>query len=256
MQSTDASPPDATAAGLPLLYCDDDLLVVNKPPALAAHRSNLVGDDDDYLIDRLRRQVGGSLYLAHRLDRATSGALVVARSTAVATEIGRQLMDRSVEKAYLAVVRGWPDETGTIDHPLTGSSLKGAPKPAVTHWRRLARVELPIPMGRYPQQRYSLLEVQPQTGRYQQIRRHFAHISHHLVGDTTHGRGDHNRLFRIHWAMHRLLLHAWRVGFTHPVSGQRVAVSAPLDASWNRILDTFGWQSAIAGAAPKTDPHG
>lgn len=234
---------------LTLLYQDDALVIVDKPPGLAVHRSHLVGADDDYLIDRLRAQIGGTPYLAHRLDRATSGVLLVAKSREIAAELGRQLMERSVEKAYLAVVRGWPEESGCIDHPLSGASLKGPLREARTHWRRLATVEVPLAMGRYPQQRYSLLAVSPETGRYQQIRRHFAHASHHLIGDTTHGRGDHNRLFRIHWSMHRLLLHAWRLSFAHPLTQARVNVQAPLDASWQRVLAAFGWDAALAATA-------
>lgn len=231
---------------LNLLYQDDALVIVDKPPGLAVHRSHLVGDDDNYLIDRLRTQIGGTPYLAHRLDRATSGVLLVAKSREIAAELGRQLMERSVGKDYLAVVRGWPEESGCIDHPLSGASLKGPVREARTHWRRLATVEVPLAMGRYPQQRYSLLAVSPETGRYQQIRRHFAHASHHLIGDTTHGRGDHNRLFRIHWSMHRLLLHAWRLSFAHPLTQERLTVQAPLDASWQRVLAAFGWDAALA----------
>ena len=233
---------------LDLLHLDDALVAVDKPPGIAVHRSQLVGADDHYLIDRLRAQVDGTLYLAHRLDRATSGVLLVARSREIAAELGQQLMDRAVVKEYLAVVRGWPDEEGCIDHPLSGASLKGPRREARTRWRRLATAELPIEMGRYPQQRYSLLAVQPETGRYQQIRRHFAHASHHLIGDTTHGRGDHNRLFRIHWSMHRLLLHAWRLEFAHPASGERICIEAPLDASWQRVLAAFGWDAALTAA--------
>lgn len=231
---------------LNLLYQDDALVIVDKPPGLAVHRSHLVGDDDDYLIDRLRAQIGGTPYLAHRLDRATSGVLLVAKSREIAAELGRQLMERSVGKDYLAVVRGWPEESGCIDHPLSGASLKGPVREARTHWRRLATVEVPLAMGRYPQQRYSLLAVSPETGRYQQIRRHFAHASHHLIGDTTHGRGDHNRLFRIHWSVHRLLLHAWRLSFAHPLTQERLTVQAPLDANWKRVLAAFGWEAALA----------
>src|SRR6476659_9805650 len=97
-----------TAAPLELLHTDDDLLAVNKPAALAVHRSRLVGTDDDYLMDRLRLQVEGPLHAVHRLDRATSGVLLVARHSAAAAELGRQLMARTVVKSYLAVVRGWP----------------------------------------------------------------------------------------------------------------------------------------------------
>lgn len=238
------------AAPLSLLYLDEALVVVDKPAGIAVHRSNLVGSDEDYLIDRVRAQVDGPLYLAHRLDRATSGVLLVARSREVAAALGEQLMQRSVAKRYLAVVRGWPDETGCIDHPLSGASLKGPAREARTRWQRLATVELPIAMGRYPQQRYALLAVEPETGRYQQIRRHFAHASHHLIGDTTHGRGDHNRLFRMHWSLHRLLLHAQRLEFAHPLHGGRLAVQAPPDADWQRIAAAFGWSEALAGDLP------
>jgi tRNA pseudouridine65 synthase len=240
-----------------ILHRDAHLVAVNKPAGLAVHRSHYVGPTDDYLVDAVARVIDVPLFLAHRLDRATSGVLLVARSREIAAQLGQQLMDRSVGKDYLAVVRGWPEESGCIDHPLSGASLKGPAREARTHWRRLATVELPIAMGRYEQQRYALLAVQPETGRYQQIRRHFAHASHHLIGDTTHGRGDHNRLFRIHWAMHRLLLHAWRLSFDHPLLQRRLCIEAPLDASWRRIVGAFGWEPALgdAAAAGPMNPH-
>jgi tRNA pseudouridine65 synthase len=231
----------APAGALERLYLDAYLVAVNKPAGLAVHRSRLVGADGDYLIDRLRDDIDGPLHLVHRLDRATSGALLVARSPEIAAELGRQIMARSMEKAYLAVVRGWPAEEGEIDHPLTGSSLRGDARPALTRWRRLATAEIPLALGRYPQQRYSLLEVTPVTGRYRQIRRHFHHVSHHILGDTSHGRGDHNRLIRQHFGVHRLMLHAWRLGFVHPATGLAMRVEAPLDPEWHRLLQAFGW---------------
>ena len=234
---------------LELLHLDDHLLAVNKPPGLAVHRSRLVGSDEDYLMDRLRLQVAGPLHAVHRLDRATSGVLLVARNADAAADLGRQLMARTVAKAYLAVVRGWPAEQGEIDYPLSGSSLSGEAKPALTRWRRLATVEVPIAQGRYPQQRYSLLEVEPETGRYRQIRRHFHHVSHHLLGDTSHGRGDHNRLIRQHYGVHRLLLHAWRLEVRHPADGGSLHLEAPLDAPWQRLLQAFGWSEALAARA-------
>ena len=235
---------DRQSPPLDILFLDDDLVAVDKPPGLAVHRSRLVGDDDDYLMDRLRLQVEGRLHEVHRLDRATSGVLLVARSSEVAAELGRQAMTRTMDKTYLAVVRGWPAEQGEIDYPLTGSSLRGEAKPALTRWRRLATVEVAIAQGRYPQQRYSLLEVTPETGRYRQIRRHFHHVSHHLLGDTSHGRGDHNRLIRQHYGVHRLMLHALRLRVVHPVTRQPLVLEAPLDAAWKRLFDAFGWTHA------------
>lgn len=232
-------------ATLELLHVDNDLLAVNKPAALAVHRSRLVGADDDYLMDRLRLQVDGPLHAVHRLDRATSGVLLVARHAAAAAELGRQLMARTVGKSYLAAVRGWPAEQGEIDYPLSGASLSGEAKPALTRWRRLATIEIPIAQGRYPQQRYALIEVSPETGRYRQIRRHFHHVSHHLLGDTSHGRGDHNRLIRQHYGVHRLLLHAWRIEVQHPATGDPLRIEAPLDTAWQRLLAAFGWLDAL-----------
>ncbi len=229
------------AEPLTLLHEDEHLLVVDKPAGLAVHRSRLVGADEDYLIDRLRTQVDGPLHLAHRLDRATSGVLLIGRSAEVAGDLGRQLMARTVKKVYLAIVRGWPAETGEIDYPLSGASLQGEPKPALTRWRRMASVEVPIEMGRYPQQRYALLEVSPVTGRYRQIRRHFHHVSHHLLGDTSHGRGDHNRLIRQHFGVHRLFLHAWRLSIVHPASGKPLLVESRVDAQWHKLMAAFGW---------------
>ena len=237
-----------TCTPLPLLYLDEHLVAVDKPAGLAVHRSRLVGADEAYLMDRLRAQVDGPLHAVHRLDRATSGVLLVARDAAVAADLGRQLMARSVDKRYLAVVRGWPAEQGEIDYPLSGASLRGAAKPALTRWRRLATVEVPLPLGRYAQQRYALLEVAPETGRYRQIRRHFHHVSHHLLGDTSHGRGDHNRLIRQHYGVHRLLLHAWRLALVHPRTQRPLQLQAPLDAAWERLLLAFGWQDALNAA--------
>ena len=232
-------------AALELLHFDEHLIAINKPPGLAVHRSRLVGADEDYLIDRLRRQVQGPLHLAHRLDRATSGLLLVARSQEIAADIGRQFMARAIGKSYIAIVRGWPAEEGEIDYPLSGASLRGEAKPALTRWRRLATVEVPIEMGRYPQQRYALLDVSPETGRYRQIRRHFHHVSHHILGDTSHGRGDHNRLIRQYFGVHRLFLHARRLDVVHPVSGESLCLIAPLDAQWRKLLNAFQWDAAF-----------
>lgn len=224
-----------------VLYTDESVVVVDKPAGIAVHRSHLVGADDDYLVDRVREQTGRTLYLAHRLDRATSGAIVFAASKEDAAELGQQFMQRDVDKTYLAVCRGWPAESGEIDYPLDAPGQRET-KPAVTRWHTVASAELAVPMGRYPVQRYALLSVTPETGRYQQIRRHLHHISHHVIGDTTHGRGDHNRLFRIHLRVHRMLLHAWRIGFRHPRSGEALMIEAPPDADWQRVLQHFGWQ--------------
>lgn len=235
----------ALNSAIEIIYEDGELLAVNKPAGLLVHRSKIANDETDFLLDRINEQVGANLYLAHRLDRATSGVLLLAKSREIAGEIGRAFMARDVVKKYLAVVRGWPAEEGAIDYPLPGVREHGPRKPALTRWRTLATTTVPIEMGRYPEQRYALVEASPETGRYRQIRRHFHHISHHIVGDTSHGRGDHNRLWRIHFGMHRMLLHSWRLEFTHPVSGVRLLLTAPPDEIWLGVIEKFGWRDAI-----------
>lgn len=219
---------------------------MTKPAGLLVHRSKIANDETDFLLDRIKQQHGANLFLAHRLDRATSGVLLLAKSREVAGEIGRAFMAREVTKKYLAVVRGWPDAQGVIDYPLPGVREHGPRKPALTRWRTLATTTVPIEMGRYPEQRYALVEAAPETGRYRQIRKHFHHVSHHIIGDTSHGRGDHNRLWRIHFGMHRMLLHAWRLEFAHPRNGEPLRIQAPLDADWQRVLEQFGWTNVLA----------
>jgi tRNA pseudouridine65 synthase len=227
---------------LELLYQDDALIAVNKPAGLAVHRSKMVGNAESFLIDELRAQVGDTVFLAHRLDRATSGVLLVARSSEVAAALGEQFMGRDVHKDYLAVVRGWPEPTeGLVDYPLPGSRETGPRREARTHYRRLATVEVPIALGRYPQQRYALVECTPETGRFRQIRKHMAHIHHPIIGDCQHGRSDHNRLFKQYFGCHRMLLHAQRITLAHPVSGAPLAIDAPLDAAFTALLQRFGW---------------
>jgi tRNA pseudouridine65 synthase len=227
---------------LDILYQDDSLIAVDKPAGLAVHRSKMVGNADTFLIDVLREQVGGTLYLAHRLDRATSGVLLIARSSEIAAAMGEQFMSRDVHKQYLTVVRGWPEPAeGVVDYALPGSRESGPRRDARTSYRSLATVEVPIALGRYPQQRYALVLTEPQTGRFRQIRKHMAHIHHPVIGDCQHGRSDHNRLYKQYFSCHRMLLHAWRLSFRHPVDGRPMALEAPLDPAFDAILQRFDW---------------
>jgi tRNA pseudouridine65 synthase len=225
-----------------IIYQDDALIAVNKPAGLAVHRSKMVGNAEEFLIDLLREQLGGELYLAHRLDRATSGVLLVARSREVAAALGEQFMSRDVHKQYLAVVRGWPEpEAAIVDYPLPGSRDTGPRREARTGYQRLATTEVAIALGRYPQQRYALVLAEPESGRFRQIRKHMAHIHHPIIGDCQHGRSDHNRLYKQYFRCHRMLLHAWKLNLRHPLHGTPLALQAPLDEAYRQLLERFGW---------------
>src|SRR5829696_5393904 len=179
---------------LPLLFRDDLLVVVGKPAGMAVHRG--LSRDRIVVLQSLRDVLDRRLYPVHRLDRATSGALLLALDAGTARRLQEQFEAGRVEKRYLALVRGIPPEEGVIDHPVPRGP-GGERVPAVTAFRRLATFE-----------RYALVEARPQTGRFHQIRRHFKHLSHPLIGDVRYGKGEHNRLFRERFGLHRLALHA------------------------------------------------
>ena len=202
------------------------------------HDSALARGETDFAADRLREQFGRPIFLVHRLDRATSGCLLLAFDRETASMLGKTLMARDVEKDYLAVCRGWPEERFTVDYPLDGGPGKPLKKPAITEFERLATCELDFPSAGFPTSRYALLRATPLTGRFRQIRRHLKHLSHHLVGDTSHGDGRHNRAFRM-LGIHRMLLHAERLAFAHPVSGERIEARAPLDAEFAKARALF-----------------
>ena len=232
---------------LPVLFVDDALAVVDKPAGLMVHDSALARGETDFAADRLREQFGRPIFLVHRLDRATSGCLLLAFDRDTASALGKQLMARAdeggFEKDYWAVCRGWPAEDAfTVDHPLDGGPGKPQKKPAITRFERLATCELALPSAGFPTSRYAWLAAHPDTGRFRQIRRHLKHLSHHLIGDTSHGDGRHNRAFRM-LGIHRMLLHARRLAFAHPHTGGRVEAIAPPDAEFAKALALFDAQA-------------
>ena len=236
---------------LPVLYCDESLAVVDKPAGLMVHDSALARGETDFAADRLREQFGKPIFLIHRLDRATSGCLLLAFDRETASALGKAVMAGGIEKDYRAVCRGWPVELQfTVDHPLDGGPGKPLKKPAQTVFDVLATCELELPSAGFETSRYALLRASPITGRFRQIRRHLKHLSHHLIGDTSHGDGRHNRQFRM-LGIHRMLLHAQRLGFTHPHSGIRLDIHAPAsDAEFSKALALFGEETRVRYASP------
>jgi len=229
---------DVVVRDLPVLHADAHIAVVAKPAGLMVHDSALARGERDFAADRLREQFARPVFLVHRLDRATSGCLLLAFDRDTASLLGKALMAGAVDKHYLAVCRGWPEESFVVDHALDGGPGKPLKKPAITRFTRLATTELQVPSAGFETSRYALLQVQPQTGRFRQIRRHLKHVSHHLIGDSSHGDGRHNRAFRA-LGIHRMLLHAQRLAFVHPHTGARIAIEAPLDDEFEKALRLF-----------------
>lgn len=239
---------------LPILFRDHQLVAVHKPAGLLVHRSWIDRHETRFALQLVRDQIGQLVYPVHRLDKPTSGALLFALNPETACSLGAAFAAGAVEKTYLAVVRGLPPESGLIDHPLREeydrhddprARAGKDPQPARTSYRRLATVELPFAVGRYPSSRYSLIEARPHTGRKHQLRRHFKHLFHPLIGDSKYGEGRHNQFFREQFDCRRLLLAAVEMSLCHPQDGRKLILTAPLEPSFARLLDLFGWRDAV-----------
>jgi len=237
---------------LRLLHADADLVAIDKPPGLLVHPTALDAHEARSALQQLRAQLGVPLWTVHRLDKATSGVLLFARSAEAARAIGEAFEAGRVRKRYLALVRGWPPEEGEIDQPLARDPelpSAGQPRlPALTRYRRLACHEWPFPDGRHASSRYALVEVEPLTGRRHQIRRHFKHIAHPLVGDSTHGKGPHNRAVAAWLGVPRLWLHALRLELPAFNGREALVIEAPAGTEWDRLGPVAHGEDAPPGA--------
>lgn len=223
-----------------VLHRDDAVIAVAKPSGLAVHKG--WADDDHYALDLARDAAGRWVYPVHRLDRATSGVLLFALSPEDAEVLSAQFRAHAVAKRYLALVRGAVPDDLVIDRPLVREGATEA-SPAVT---RVSRLWL-SPRGLGPPAgegragaRYSLVAAAPETGRQHQIRRHLRGLSFPIIGDVRYGRGEQNRHFRAAWGLGRLALHAARLTFVHPRTGDTMSLLAPLPDDLAEPLGALG----------------
>jgi tRNA pseudouridine65 synthase len=210
---------------LTILYQDEYLVAVSKPAGMLVHRGMGAQAHEAFLLQTLRDQLGTLLYPVHRLDRPTAGVVVFALQSAGARRLQELWQCGQVRKTYQAIVRGWmlnPEglHEEALDHPDTGVLQE-----ARTRWRELDRCTVPIPVSRYTEARYSLLELEPLTGRYHQLRRHMARMQHPIIGDTTHGDRHHNHMLQERMGWWRLLLAATSIALPHPVTDEMLTIA-------------------------------
>lgn len=238
---------------LEIIYQDKYFVAINKPSGLLVHKSPIDRHEIYFAMKMLRDQIGQWVYPVHRLDKPTSGVLLFALSSESAKEMSEVFKARNTQKTYLAIVRGYTDEKGVIDHPLVEKLDKIADKDAkekeaqeaLSEYERLSTVELPFAVGKYPQTRYSLVKLLPKTGRKHQLRRHMKHISHHMLGDTKYGRGEHNKFIREQYNCNRLMLHALSLEFLHPYTAKKVLIKAALDDVFETMFQKFAWNKEV-----------
>ena len=243
------APAHNVAQDIPLrvVFEDEHLLVVDKPAGLVVHPA--AGNLDGTLVNALLHHCGGSLSgiggvarpgIVHRIDKDTSGLLVVAKTDVAHEGLAKQFAKHAVERRYLAIVSGVPKiAEGTIDAPLARSSANrkkiaiveaGRGKRAVTHWRRLTVLR-----------DAALVECRLETGRTHQVRVHLASVGHPLLGDPVYGRaGKTHRKLLDDMNFRRQALHAAELGFIHPVTKHRLSFASAMPADMQELFDALG----------------
>ncbi len=216
------------SAEIPVLARTAGWIAVDKPPGLAVHRSRMTGADREFLLQRVRDQIGQHLYPVHRLDRPTSGVLLFGLSSEAARTLQAALAEPEAIKEYLVLVRGSTETKFHSNRPLTERRPNGEkiPREALTHFEKIGEFE-----------GCSLLKARLVTGRRHQIRRHLQHISHQVIGDTEYGKGRLNRRLREQYGLPRLFLHAIRLSFREPDAEAPVTIEAPLAEDLRSFLN-------------------
>jgi tRNA pseudouridine65 synthase len=235
---------------LEILYQDEHFVAVNKPAGLFVHRSYMDKDEIYFALQLVRDQIGQYVYPVHRLDRPTSGVLLFALSAEIARLMGQAFTDKSIQKTYYALTRGHLLGEAIIDYPLKEKldqlgdknvSRDKEPQQAQTAYQSILTASLPIPLGKFDTVRYSLIKLQPSTGRRHQIRRHLAHLRHPIIGDINYGDNKQNPFFGEYFGFKRLMLIAKKLDFIHPITNEKIAIEVAFDQQWLNVFDKLTW---------------
>ena len=216
-----------------ILYRDERLLLVDKPPGMMVHRNGWEPKAPS-CVHNLAGILGRKILNVHRLDRATSGVMVFALDPDAADAVAAQFREREVRKRYISVVRGHLTERREINTPL--KDRRGRELPARSVVVPICRTIVPEPVGAYREAWYSLVEIEIESGRRHQVRRHLSSIAHPVVGDKEHGDGKNNRLVAGRFGTGELLLRAVSLRFRHPDGEKAVYASAGLPEWWRDLL--------------------
>ena len=229
----DAAAPQAQRLPLKVVYEDADIIVIDKPAGLVVHPG--AGQPDRTLMNALLAHAPSlagvpRAGIVHRLDKDTSGLLVVAKTVSAQASLVKQLAERSVRRVYLALVQGDPPASGIIDAPV-GRDARVRTRMAVSHRGKEARTGFRV-LERFGHA--ALAECRLETGRTHQIRVHFQHIRHPLVGDSVYRRGTRHGI-----TFGRQALHAAELSLIHPRTGERMTWQAPLPRDFRRLLESL-----------------
>ncbi len=225
-----------------VIYEDDYCLVVTKPNDVVVHHAYHSRNvrEEQSLLQLLDEKFQKKFYPVHRLDRRTSGIIILTKETQYVSKFQQLFTDNEIQKKYLGVVRGFSPETRVIDSPVKGKDSK-VYKDAETHLKTLQNVTLDIPVKPYDSSRYSLVELSPKTGRLHQLRIHMNKISHPLIGDGKYGDKNHNAMYETNFNWDTLFLHAISLEFIHPFTNKTLQLTSSLPENWKALFKAFNW---------------
>lgn len=231
---------------LQVLFEDEHILCVSKPNNMLvhhAHHSRNVADEVS-LLQFIETENGYKTYPIHRLDRKTSGIILLAKDKGYVSRFQELFTNNEIEKTYFGIVRGFSPDTKIINSPVKGRDAN-VHKEALTHLKTLANILLEIPVKPYDSSRYSLIEMKPKTGRMHQLRVHCNKISHPLIGDPKYGDKNHNTMFEEKLGLHNLFLHAGKLEFIHPFSAEKLVLKASFPKEWISAFEKFNWKNPL-----------
>jgi len=219
-----------------ILYEDAYCLAVCKPENMLVHHSHYARNlqDEETLLDYISAFHKTSVYPIHRLDYKTSGVVLCAKEKDYVKEFQKLFDTQVITKQYLALVRGFINESGVIETPI--KDLSGKYKEAKSIYTRIERFTINMAVHPYQEARYSLVQFTPQTGRQHQLRKHANKMSHPIIGDHKYGNRHHNKMFASCLGLPHLFLHAQSLRFTHPLLSTEICIEAPLPAYWDVLF--------------------
>jgi tRNA pseudouridine65 synthase len=215
-----------------IIYEDDFIIALNKAHGDLMHSSPIARDAPYNLKDDLSAYKGFPCFPLHRLDRKTSGICLFSKNKQHNFEFQTLFDSKQIRKTYYSIVRGFTPEMSTIDYPLINDA--GKIQKAITQFRTLETGEIHYYYNGFPTIRYSLVHIIPDTGRFHQIRKHFAHIYHPIIGDRPHGCNKQNKLWKEVFGQTEMMLHAYSIHFIHPFTQQNINLTANFSAAFKK----------------------
>ena len=231
---------------LEIIYQDNYCLLVTKPNNVLVHHAHHSRNkiDEVSLIQLIENQFGKRYYPIHRLDRKTSGIILLASKREYVVSFQALFTNNEIQKIYYGVVRGFSQEHLIIDSPVKGRDAL-VYKDAETQLKLLDKIILEIPVKPYKSSRYSLVELKPKTGRMHQLRIHMNKVSTPLINDAKYGDKNHDLMYAEQFGWRNLFLHAGSLEFIHPFTNQKLTLKSSFSEDWIQLFQEFSWKNPL-----------